>query len=125
MLKLEPNCQKKKRDNAKKSSSTESQPTPKSNSVHSAKETIFLGIEEHSSHLAGPTTSTIDEWLVESGVTVHMTYDKSILHYVKPCSSQISMGEDDTLPCPLSLLATISSYMDTYIVLGLHANIAR
>ena len=58
-----------KKENAKKSSSTESQPTLKSDSAHSAKETVFLGIEEHSSHLVGPTTSTIDEWLVDSGAT--------------------------------------------------------
>ena len=43
-----------KKENAKKSSSTESQPTLKSDSAHSAKETVFLGIEEHSSHLQLP-----------------------------------------------------------------------
>ena len=94
---IQPDCRKKKRDNAKKSYSTESQPTPKSNSVHSAKETVFLGIEEHSSHLAGTTTSTIDEWLVDSGATAHMTYDKSILHDVKPSSSQISIGDASSI----------------------------
>ena len=94
---IQPNCQKKTRDNANKSYSTESQPTPKSNSVHSAKETIFLGIEEHSSHLAGPTTSTIHEWLVDNGATAHMTYDKSILHDVKPSSFQISIGDASSI----------------------------
>ena len=85
---IQPNCKKKKRDNAKKSSSTESQPISKSSSAQSAKEKTFLGIEEHSSHLVGPTTSTIDGWLVDSGAIVHMTNDKSTLHYVKPSSSK-------------------------------------
>ena len=80
-----------------KSYSTESQPTPKSNSVHSAKQTVSLGIEEHSSHLAGPTTSTIDELLMDSGATAHMTSDKTILHDVKPSSSQISIGDASSI----------------------------
>ena len=65
--------------------------------AHSAKETVFLGIKEHSSHLAGPTTSTIDEWLVDSGALSHIAYDKAIWHYVKPSSSQISIGDASSI----------------------------
>ena len=39
-------------------------------------------LPEYSSHLVGPTTSTIDEWLVDSSATTHMTYDISILYDV-------------------------------------------
>ena len=46
---------------------------------------------------SGPTTSTIDEWLVDSGATGHMTYDKSILHDLKPSSSQISIGDASSI----------------------------
>jgi hypothetical protein len=91
---IQPDCWKKKRDTFRESSSIEAS---KSNSAHSAIETVFLGVEEHSSHLVGATTSTIDDWLVDSGATVHMTNDKSILNNVKPSSSKISIGDASTL----------------------------
>ena len=108
---IQPDNQKKKRDNAKKSSSTEGQPTPKSHSAHSTKEIVFLGIEKHSSHLAGPTTSTIDELLMDSGATAHMTSDKTILHDVKPSSSQISIGDASSIEasCVGNVFATSSN----------------
>ena len=34
---------------------------------------------------------------MESGATAHMTYDKSILHVVKPSSSQISIGDASSI----------------------------
>ena len=37
---------------------------------------------DHFSHVVGLTTSTINVWLVDMSVVVHMTYDKSILHDV-------------------------------------------
>ena len=52
---------------------------------------------DHSSHVVGLTTSTINAWLVDRSVVVHMTYDKSILHDVKPNSSQISVGDASSI----------------------------
>ena len=37
------------------------------------------------------------EWLVDNGATIHMIYDKSILHDVKPNSSQISVGDASSI----------------------------
>jgi hypothetical protein len=47
--------------------------------------------------LVGATTSTIDDWLIDSRATVYMTNDKSILNNVKPSSSKISIGDASIL----------------------------
>ena len=71
---IQPDCQKKKRDNATKPPSTNLKFTSMTNGK----------------------TSSLDDWIVDGGCIGHMTYDKSILCDIKPHNSQIPIGDAST-----------------------------
>ena len=75
---IQPDCQKKGRNNATKPTSTNHKPTPRSNIRDTTKETLLLGINTNSSSMINDNTSFLDDLIVGlSNYTCHMTNEES------------------------------------------------
>ncbi|KAI4328696.1 hypothetical protein L6164_021031 [Bauhinia variegata] len=84
---------------------------------------------EGSDVLTVVTTNALDTWMMDSGASYHMTFNKNWFHSFKEWKGSVSLGDDEVLPVKGSGLLQIKMYdgivrtFDAWYVPGLRKNL--